>query len=247
MLAYVREWVPEPRKAPLGGNTVGTDRGFLARDMPSSRPTCTTASSTSPRSRSCPGAGTRGPTSTPRRRAAATARSPTSARPSPSCATTARPSSCRSPARTPTPPRPSPPATWSTPTPPDAEPPYDAPATPGRSAGGHEHRSGTGTMGAAAGGRHVRSRRMVGVAQLVERRVVVADVAGSSPVTHPRSLQVRRFVGRCPLARGHRPACVPDPSAGVTQVTGGVTAVTCRPRTVRRVQAARQPGAKHVA
>jgi oligoribonuclease len=33
VLSYVREWVPEPRKAPLGGNTVGTDRGFLARDM----------------------------------------------------------------------------------------------------------------------------------------------------------------------------------------------------------------------
>ena len=33
VLTYVREWVPEPRKAPLGGNTVGTDRG-LARDMP---------------------------------------------------------------------------------------------------------------------------------------------------------------------------------------------------------------------
>ena len=30
---------------------------------------------------------------------------------------------------------------------------------------------------------------MVGIAQLVERRVVVADVAGSSPVTHPRSQQ----------------------------------------------------------
>ena len=27
---------------------------------------------------------------------------------------------------------------------------------------------------------------MVGIAQLVERRLVVADVAGSSPVTHPR-------------------------------------------------------------
>ena len=27
-------WVPEPRKAPLGGNTVATDRGFLTRDMP---------------------------------------------------------------------------------------------------------------------------------------------------------------------------------------------------------------------
>lgn len=34
VLAYVREWVPEPRRAPLGGNTVATDRGFLARDLP---------------------------------------------------------------------------------------------------------------------------------------------------------------------------------------------------------------------
>ena len=34
VLEYVRQWVPEPRKAPLGGNTVGTDRAFLARDMP---------------------------------------------------------------------------------------------------------------------------------------------------------------------------------------------------------------------
>jgi oligoribonuclease len=34
VLAYVREWAPEAAKAPLGGNTVGTDRGFLARDMP---------------------------------------------------------------------------------------------------------------------------------------------------------------------------------------------------------------------
>ena len=34
VLAYIREWVPEPRKAPLAGNTVATDRGFLTRDMP---------------------------------------------------------------------------------------------------------------------------------------------------------------------------------------------------------------------
>jgi oligoribonuclease len=34
VMAYVRTWVPEARRAPLGGNTVGTDRGFLARDMP---------------------------------------------------------------------------------------------------------------------------------------------------------------------------------------------------------------------
>jgi len=34
VMAYVREWVSEPRKAPLAGNSVATDRGFLARDMP---------------------------------------------------------------------------------------------------------------------------------------------------------------------------------------------------------------------
>ena len=34
VLAYIREYVPTPRKAPLAGNTVFVDRGFLARDMP---------------------------------------------------------------------------------------------------------------------------------------------------------------------------------------------------------------------
>jgi len=34
VLAYVREWVPEPNKAPLCGNSIATDRGFLTRDMP---------------------------------------------------------------------------------------------------------------------------------------------------------------------------------------------------------------------
>ncbi len=34
VLAYVREHVPEARKAPLAGNSIGTDRAFLARDMP---------------------------------------------------------------------------------------------------------------------------------------------------------------------------------------------------------------------
>ncbi len=34
VLDYVRTWVPEARKAPLAGNTVGTDRAFLARDLP---------------------------------------------------------------------------------------------------------------------------------------------------------------------------------------------------------------------
>ncbi len=33
VLAYVRHWVPETRSAPLAGNSVATDRAFLARDM----------------------------------------------------------------------------------------------------------------------------------------------------------------------------------------------------------------------
>ena len=34
VLAYVRQHVPEARKAPLAGSSVYVDRGFLARDMP---------------------------------------------------------------------------------------------------------------------------------------------------------------------------------------------------------------------
>jgi oligoribonuclease len=34
LLAYVKRFVPERRTAPLCGNSIGTDRGFLARDMP---------------------------------------------------------------------------------------------------------------------------------------------------------------------------------------------------------------------
>lgn len=34
VLDYIRSYVPIERKAPLAGNTIGTDRAFLARDMP---------------------------------------------------------------------------------------------------------------------------------------------------------------------------------------------------------------------
>ncbi len=34
VLDHVRQFVPEPRKAPLAGNTIGTDRAFLLRQMP---------------------------------------------------------------------------------------------------------------------------------------------------------------------------------------------------------------------
>lgn len=34
VLDYIKQWVPEPKKAVLGGNSVGTDKTFLVRDMP---------------------------------------------------------------------------------------------------------------------------------------------------------------------------------------------------------------------
>jgi oligoribonuclease len=35
VMEYVRQYVPEPRKAPLAGSSVYTDRGFISRDLPS--------------------------------------------------------------------------------------------------------------------------------------------------------------------------------------------------------------------
>jgi oligoribonuclease len=34
LLAYIKRWVPDRRTAPLCGNSIGTDRGFITRDMP---------------------------------------------------------------------------------------------------------------------------------------------------------------------------------------------------------------------
>src|SRR5690606_37035215 len=34
VLAYIRQHCPEGSRPPLAGNTVGTDRAFIARDMP---------------------------------------------------------------------------------------------------------------------------------------------------------------------------------------------------------------------
>ncbi len=34
VLDYVRQWVPTPGTVPLAGNSIATDRGFIARDMP---------------------------------------------------------------------------------------------------------------------------------------------------------------------------------------------------------------------
>jgi oligoribonuclease len=34
VLEYITKYIPEPRSAPLCGNSIATDRGFIARDMP---------------------------------------------------------------------------------------------------------------------------------------------------------------------------------------------------------------------
>ncbi|WP_408637599.1 oligoribonuclease [Nocardia terpenica] len=34
VLDYIKQYVPTPRTVPLAGNSIATDRGFLARDMP---------------------------------------------------------------------------------------------------------------------------------------------------------------------------------------------------------------------
>lgn len=34
VLDYIRSYIPEPKTAPIAGNSIATDRGYLARDMP---------------------------------------------------------------------------------------------------------------------------------------------------------------------------------------------------------------------
>ena len=112
VLAYIKEHCPDGSRPPLAGNTVATDRAFLARDMPDARgvpalPDRRRLLDQGARR----GAGTRAPTSARRPSAATTGRSPTSRRASRSCATTGRRSSCPRPARTATRPRRSRPST----------------------------------------------------------------------------------------------------------------------------------------
>ena len=33
IMEYIRSFVPDPRKAPIAGNSIGTDRAFIARDL----------------------------------------------------------------------------------------------------------------------------------------------------------------------------------------------------------------------
>ena len=190
VLAYVKEHCPDGCRPPLAGNTVATDRAFLARDMPDARglpalPDRRRLLDQGARR----AAGSRARTSRRRPSAATTARWPTSRRASRSCATTARPSSCPRPARTATRRGRSPRSTAAR-----------SPACRWRPVAERGYRFRGTRLTPLHSCRPRDSRgRMVGVAQLVERRVVVADVAGSSPVTHPN---------RPPSRRGHRRSSV---------------------------------------
>jgi oligoribonuclease len=97
VLRYVRSHIPDARKVPLCGNSIATDRAFLARDMPELDAflhyRMVDVSSIKELAR-------RGRTSPARPSTAVTGPWPTSGRASRSCATTARRCSSRSRART---------------------------------------------------------------------------------------------------------------------------------------------------
>ena len=94
VLDYVRTLVAEPGKAPLAGNTIGTDRAFLARDMPTfERHVHYRSVDVSSIKERC-AAGTRASITRRPPRPAIIAHSPTYKSPSRSCAITARRCSC---------------------------------------------------------------------------------------------------------------------------------------------------------
>jgi hypothetical protein len=76
---------------------------------------------------------------------------------------------------------------------------------------------------------------MVGVAQLVEHLVVVQDVAGSSPVTHPRGVSVD-IVG-LPDDDARTPRGKPNAGSGNDRRGGSMT---CYPSPLTRALPPRQ-------
>ena len=172
VLAYIKEHCPDGSRPPLGGNTVATDRSFLARDMPTLEgflhyrnvdvssikelarrwyPRTYFAAPGQARQPPCAGRHPgehRGAALLPRGRLR-----------------------------------------------PAARPRQRRRARDRGQARGHDHRTGPRFRNRALIALHFSSAlrlcagAMVGIAQLVERRLVVADVAGSSPVTHPSGVE----------------------------------------------------------
>ena len=188
MLAYIREFVTEPRKAPLAGNTVGTDRAFLARDMPELE-----GWTALPRHRRLlhqgahPPVVSRGPTSRPRqgRQPPCPGRHHREHRRAPLLPQ----GRVRGPART-------------------RHRGGQSPGCRGRGRRAGVSPAGCVTLVLAVSG--ACPARVVGVAQLVEHRLVVPVAAGSSPVVHPREPLHTTFVAGvfpCPGTFSVRAGC----------------------------------------
>ncbi len=197
VLAYVREHCPDGSRPPLAGNTVATDRSFLSRDMPTLEGflhyRIVDVSSIKELSRRWfPRAYFQAPTKRGNHRALADIQESIEELryyreavfvPSPGPDSETRPGHRREARRH---------AHRAA----AAPPPEARAARRGRTDSAEPDPSPRLLVGPGT------SRgRMVGVAQLVERRVVVADVAGSSPVTHPKPCR-HRGRGRRSAAAG---------------------------------------------
>ena len=62
---------------------------------------------------------------------------------------------------------------------------------------------------------------MVGVAQLVERRIVVPDAVGSSPISHPIKLMNALAAGTLPLRQALSRACAVFPFSAAEASAAG--------------------------
>src|SRR3569833_2283928 len=163
----------------------------------------------SPRSRNSPAAGSPGSTSPSRPRAWHTGRWPTSSSRPGSWPTTGRPCARPSPAPT-TPRRRRRPAMWWRRSRRCWRPARPRVASPTRRPRRRAERLRYRSSGSSDRPRG-RRRAMVGVAQLVERQVVILDVAGSSPVTHPREAPGQATdQGLLPVCANILPTGVPE-------------------------------------
>ena len=93
VLDYISQHVKQGKTAPLAGNSIATDRGFIARDMPALDSFLHYRMIDVSSIKECAVVGIRGSTMGSRPRVWRTARWPTSTNPSVSCSTTGAPRS----------------------------------------------------------------------------------------------------------------------------------------------------------
>ena len=173
VLAYIKEHCPDGSRPPLAGNTVATDRSFLARDMPDAG-----VLPPLPDRRRLLDQGALAPLVSPR-----LLRGPDQARQPPRAGR--HPGEHRGAALLPRGRLRAPARPRQRPGQGDRGAPRRAADRPRRPMPESSSAPDCPTLPVVLASR---ASGMVGIAQLVERRLVVADVAGSSPVTHPKKV-----------------------------------------------------------